>query len=379
MPSFSSEERGLLHESLETFFTQRYGFERWRERARSPERTFERDMWRSYAALGWLGVALPEAVGGAGGGLTELAIVMAASGNHIVLEPLLGTIVLGAGAIELAGSQSQQETLLPQIAGGERLFAFCHSEPDAGYERDWVQSVARSTAQGYVLDANKSFALGAHGADMLIVSARLDTQTGPVGLFLVPRDATGISLNTAAALDGRLGATVRASGVHLPVSARLGDDDGDRLGIIDRLLDRGAIAVCAEACGAMVAATQATVDYLKMRQQFGQPLSKFQVLQHRLVDMSLAGEEARAIVHMALEALDSSAPDAQRAVWLAKVQTARSARFVGTQSLQLHGGMGMTDELAIGHLYKRLSLCETLFGDSDWYLSRLGTSAAQAA
>ena len=147
--------------------------------------------------------------------------------------------------------------------------------------------------------------------------------------------------------------------------------------MIDRLIDRGAIAVCAEACGAMAAVTQATVDYLKTRQQFGQPLSKFQVLQHRLVDMSVSGEEARAVVHAALQALDDNAPGAHSAqCGRAKVQTARSARFVGGQAIQLHGGMGMTDELAIGHYYKRLTLCETLFGDGEWYLKQIGAAAA---
>ena len=164
--------------------------------------------------------------------------------------------------------------------------------------------------------------------------------------------------------------------MKVAADARLGDGDEDMLGVIDRLIDRGAIAVCAEACGAMAAVTQATVEYLKTRQQFGQPLSKFQVLQHRLVDMSVSGEEARAVVHAALQALDDNAPSAQRAVWAAKVQTARSARFVGSQAIQLHGGMGMTDELAIGHYYKRLTLCETLFGDSEWYLKQIGAAAA---
>lgn len=379
MPGFSTDERELLQESLQSFFARQYGFERWRELARHSELGFRAEAWRSYAELGWLGVALPEAAGGAGGGLTELAIVMAASGRHMALEPLLGTIVLGAGAIELAGSQEQRDALLPQIACGEMLLAFCHAEPDAGYARRWVRSIARRIADGYVVDADKNFALGAHAADMLIVSARLESQTGPVALFLVPREADGVTLNTAPALDGRLGATVRLDGARLGPHARLGEDDGDRLGVIDRLLDRGAIAVCAEACGAMAAATQATTEYLKGRHQFGQPLSTFQVLQHRLVDMNLAGEEARAIVHAALEALDTNAPDAQRAVWQAKVQTARSARLVGTQSIHLHGGMGMTDELAIGHLYKRLSLCETLFGDSEWYLSELGRASTRAA
>ena len=189
MPSFSTEERELLQESLESFFTREYGFERWRELARSSERGFGTDAWRSYAELGWLGVALPETAGGAAGGMTELAIVLAACGRHIALEPLLGTIVLGAGAIELAGSREQRDALLPEIAAGEKILAFCHAERDAGYARRRVRSIAQRTDDGYVIDAHKGFALGAHAADTLVVSARLGSETAPVALFLVPRDA----------------------------------------------------------------------------------------------------------------------------------------------------------------------------------------------
>jgi len=376
MPSFSAEERQLLDDSLQGFLAENYSFERWKKLARGPEmEAFGRAEWARYAELGWLGVALPESAGGAGGGMTELGIVMAGAGRHIVLEPLLGTIVLGAGAIELAGTPGQREKLLPQIAAGRQLMAFCHAEPGAGYARDYVHAIARADGSGFVIDGEKTFALGAHAADTLVVSARSGSEKGPVCLFLVPRTASGVGLNVAPALDGRLGATVRLTGSKVAADARLGDGE-NMLGVIGRLIDRGAIAVCAEACGAMAAVTQATVEYLKTRQQFGQPLSKFQVLQHRLVDMSVSSEEARAVVHAALQALDDNAPGAQRAVWAAKVQTARSARFVGGQAIQLHGGMGMTDELAIGHYYKRLTLCETLFGDGEWYLKQIGAAAA---
>jgi len=376
MPSLSTEERQLLHDSLNKFLAENYSFERWKKLARGLEMEgFGRGEWAKYAELGWLGVGFPEWAGGAGGGMTELGIVMAAAGRHMVLEPLLGTIVLGAGAIELAGTAGQRETLLPQIAAGKQLMAFCHAEPGAGYARDWVHVVAKEDSSGFLIDGEKSFALGAHAADTLVVSTRIGSEQGPVGLFLVPRNASGVRLNVAPALDGRLGATLSLASAKVASNAKLGDGDKDMLSVIDRLLDRGAIAVCAEACGAMAAVTQVTVDYLKARQQFGQPLSKFQVLQHRLVDMSVSGEEARAVVHAALQALEDNAPDAQQAVWAAKVQTARSARFVGSQAIQLHGGMGMTDELAIGHYYKRLTLCETLFGDGEWYLKQIGAAA----
>src|SRR5262245_57905984 len=208
MPSLSAEERQLLHDSLNEYLTENYSFERWKKLARGPEvEGFGRAEWARYAALGWLGVALPESVGGIGGGMTELGIVMAGAGRHLLLEPLLGTIVLGAGAIELAGTPAQRNRLLPQIAAGKHLMAFCHAEPDAGYARDWLHAAARADGSGFVIDGEKAFALGAHAADTLLVSARLGSDKRQVCLFLVPRNATGVRLNVAPALDGRLGAT----------------------------------------------------------------------------------------------------------------------------------------------------------------------------
>ena len=371
MPSFSSDERQLLNDSLQELLADKYAFDHWKKLARGPESEgFGRAEWAKYAEMGWLGVALPESAGGAGGGVTELGIVMAAAGRFILLEPLLGTIVLGAGAIERAGTPAQQK-LLADIAAGKLLLAFCHTEPGAGYRRDYVKTIARKDGSGFVLDGEKGFALSAHAVDTLVVSARIGSDKGPIGLFLVPRTAEGVHLKLAPAFDGRRGAAVTLTGVRLGAGAKLGDGDKDMSGVIGQVIDRGVAAVSAEAVGAMATVTQQTVDYLKTRQQFGQPLSKFQVLQHRLVEMSVSTEEARSLTHAALQALDENAPDAQKTVWMAKVKTAQAARFVGGQGIQLHGGMGMTDELAIGHYYKRLTMCETLFGDGEWYLRQL--------
>ena len=378
MTSLSSEERQQLNDSLQEMLSDKYPFEHWKKLARSPGgEGFGRAEWKQYADMGWLGIAMPEAAGGSGGGMTELGIVMAGVGRFILLEPFIGTVVLGASAIEWAGTAKQQQ-MLGEIAAGNLLLAFCHSEPGAGYARDYVKTVATRSGDGYTLTGEKSFALHAHAADMLVVSARIGSEQGPVGLFLVPRSAPGLSLLPAPALDGRPGAAARLASVKVEASHRLGDGETDLLPLIGRIIDRGAIAACAEAVGAMAAVTQQTVDYLKTRQQFGQPLSKFQVLQHRLVDMSVSTEEARALVHAALQALDDNAPDAARMVWMAKVKTAQSARFVGGQGIQLHGGMGMTDELSIGHYYKRLTMCETLFGDGEWYLKALSGQRAAA-
>ncbi|CAE6738366.1 acyl-CoA dehydrogenase family protein [Paraburkholderia aspalathi] len=374
MQRFTSEERQLLDDSIQGYLVDNYSFEHWRAIGQAEGHGYDADAWRTYAELGWLGIAIPESFGGSGGGATELAILMAAAGRHMVREPLLGTIAIGAASIELAGTEEQRREILPQIASGRMILAFCHMEPEAGYARDYVRTVARQVDGGFIIDGAKSFALGAHIADLLIVSTRMGSEDGPMALFLVPGDSTGVRRVQATCLDGRLGATTQFSSVQVNVNAQLGAVD-DARSIVAKLIDRGAIFVCAEACGAMSVATHATVEYLKVREQFGQPLSRFQVLQHRLVEMSVACEEARAVVHAALEALDDDAPHAGRAIWMAKVQTAHASRYVAANSIQLHGGMGMTDELAIGHFYKRLAVCESLFGDADWYLAQLGSSS----
>lgn len=376
MPSFTTEERQLLHESLRNYFASRYPFERFRELS-VPEHAdgFGREEWASYAELGWLGVAIPEEQGGSSGGATELAIIMAAVGGGLALEPLLQTVVLGASAIQLAGT-GEQQALLGEIASGARRLAFCHFEPDSGYARTHVGTLARPEDSGYVLSGEKAFTLHAEAADSLVVSARLEHAEGPLSLFVVPGSAPGIRHRPAPTLDGRRGAALSLDRVSVPGDARLGAIDGDLSGVVEAVIDRGAIAVCAEAAGAMARVTDQTVEYLKTREQFGQPLSKFQVLQHRLVEMSIASEEARAITHGALAALDAGAADAQLKIWRAKVQVARSARFVGGQAMQLHGGMGMTDDLAVGHYYKRLTMCETMFGDGQWYVKQLAAAHA---
>ncbi len=252
------------------------------------------------------------------------------------------------------------------------MLAFCHAEPEAGFARDHVTTIARRDGSDYILSGAKSFSLHAHAADTLIVSGRLDGAVGPVQLFLVPSNSPGVALNVAPALDGRKGAAVTLDGVRIADGTLLGDGDDDSLTLISDIIDLGVLGSCAEAVGAMAAVTEISVDYLKTREQFGQALSKFQVLQHRLVDMSVSTEEARASVHAALQAVDDGRPDVQRAIWHAKVQTARSARFVGGQGIQLHGGMGMTDELNIGHYFKRLTIIDTLFGNVDYHLKRFG-------
>lgn len=373
MAAFTPDERKLLAESIDDYFAKRYGAQHAREVTRSDDADgFDRAAWAEYAALGWLGLMLPEDVGGSAGGLTEGAILFAGAAQHLAAEPLIPTLVQGAGALAL-GTPAQSERLA-EIGAGRHIMALCHGEPASGYDRAYVEAVATPQNGGYRIDGAKSFALGAHVADTLVVSARLGVG-GPVALFLVPGNADGLTKTASPTIDGRRGAAVTLSGVAVPAAALLGESDADRLGAIDALLDRAVLAYCADSIGAMTAAAGTTTEYLKQRQQFGQPLTKFQVVQHRLADMHILCEETRAMVHAALADIDADRPGATQQLWRAKVQTARASRFVGAQGVQLHGGMGMTDEMSAGHYYKRLSVNEAMYGDHDWQLARLSTAA----
>lgn len=371
--AFGPQERTLLDDSMREYFKDDYRFEHFQSITTQPDgEGLSRSQWQTYADMGWLGIALPESAGGTGGGMTELGILLANVGRHLVLEPFIAHSVIAMEAIVQVGTPAQRESLLPDAAYGQRMLGFAHYEHDSGYARDHVTTRAQRTSDGYELTGQKAFALHNHAADILLISARVGSaDDAPVCLFLLDRNADGVELAVAPALDMRKGAAVSLQAACVPASALLGEVEQDGSAQIDALLDRGAIAVCAEAIGAMSQVTELTVDYLKSRKQFGRPLSEFQVLQHRLVDMSIHNEESRAAIGAALQAIDEDPTSARKLVWRAKVQTARSAHFVGGQGVQLHGGMGMTNELAIGHFYKRLNVCETQFGDARWYLSQL--------
>jgi alkylation response protein AidB-like acyl-CoA dehydrogenase len=370
MPAFGTDERRLLHESLQDYLGTTYTFETFRKVQKTPDR-FGRDNWAEYGRLGWLGTAIPEDAGGAGGGMTELAILMSACGQGLLQEPLLATAVLGAGAIELAGTDQQKTDLLAKVAVGDLILAFAHNEPMGGFDRGYVRTIAAKTANGWRLDGVKSFVLHAPSAQQIVVTARMGGGDGRLGLFLVPVSAKGLQLKASPAIDGRPGAEIALKGVEVSAAARLGAGDADALPVIEAVLDRGTLAVCAEICGALQAVNAMTTDYLKQRKQFGQALARFQVLQHRLVDMNIAFEETRAVTHAALSAVDAGLAEAPRLIATSKAQASRAAHFVGGQGVQLHGGMGMTDELAVGHYYKRLMLCESQFGDAEWWTDRM--------
>lgn len=371
MSSFGSEERTLLNDSARQYFESEYSFARFAEHsAQHGGAGWNQQVWRECAKLGWLGVAVSDEAGGAGGGMTELAIVVAAAGRQLALEPWCATCAVALYLLEQAQGEAAGAQL--QLAmNGELTPVLCHYEPHGGYARDYVKTVAVAEGDNFVLNGAKTFALHAGHADRLVLTARIGDAAGSLCVLSVPADAAGLRRTAGAALDGRHGASVTLTNVACPRAALLYEPGPDTEAHVQRALDRGALANAAEAAGAMAAVSEQTVEYLKNRQQFGKPLTSFQVLQHRLVDMSMQSEETRAVVMRALVAMDCDAENVQEIVWQTKMLTSRAAQAVGAEAVQLHGGMGMTDELAIGHYYKRLLVCASQYGDADWYAGQL--------
>lgn len=318
------------------------------------------------ASLGLLGVAAPEEIGGSGAGDAELAIVMEAVGAGLRNEPVLSIAGLCVPLLVELGAPD----LIDALINGQSTIALVHGEDGAGYDRALTTSRATPTTEGWRIDARKTVALDADSADQLLITAR--DEDDRIGVFRIAADYPGLARESIKLIDGRRGASIRLDGVSLPRQARIGGDAGAAL---DLALDRAALLVSAESIGAMQVMIGDTAAYLKQRVQFGQPLANFQVLQHRLVDMELALEETRAAVDMAIAGMTEDARTRGEGVALAKIIASRSARLVSQQAVQLHGGVGMTDELRVGHYFKRLALCAAQFGDADAWLARFETLA----
>ena len=368
-----SDEQRMLQDSVTRLITDGYGFEQRKAYLAEPA-GFSRAMWAQYAEMGLLGLPFAEADGGFGGGPVDTLIVMQSLGQALALEPYLATVVLCGGLLRDAGSPQQRAAHLAAIAAGERTLAFAHSEADARFDLACVATTARPDGAGWVIQGAKRFVLSGDSADALIVSARTSGATGDregLSLFLVDATAAGVSRRGYAMQDHSRAADISLNAVHVRTDALIGSA-GAALPSIERAVDQAVAALCAESIGVMERAHALTVDYLKLRKQFGVAIGSFQALQHRAVDMLVAIEQARS---MALYAtMMCSEPDSaarSSATSAAKVQIGRSARFVGQEAIQLHGGIGMTEECQAGHYFRRLSVIETLFGDTPHHLGRV--------
>ena len=377
-----SDEQRLLRESAERFIAESYNADHRRRMANDPL-GFSPKVWTQFAELGWLALPIAEAYGGLGGGAVETGMLMEAFGRGLVSEPYVATVLLGAALIETCGSETQKQAMLPKVADGSLMLGLAHSERAARFDLTRVDTIANRTAQGWRLAGSKLAVLDGHAAHQIIVSAHIHDHRGPsgrIGLFLVPAKTPSLIVTDYPRLGGGRVCNLELSDVQLPEDALLGDG-GDALPAIERTIDRAMAALGAEAVGIMQTLLDMTLDYTKIRQQFGRPLAANQVIRHRLADMAMQCDEARSMALRAALKAEVAPTERARAASGAKAKIGKCARFIGEQAIQLHGGMGVTEELEVGAYFKRLIAFDTLFGGSAHHYRRhaeLGRAAAAA-
>lgn len=362
-----TEEQVLLRDSVRRFVSEHCTVERHRTLS-AQDTGFDPKTWRQFAELGWLVLPFSAADGGFDAGPVELMVVAEALGSALVREPWLITVVTCGGLLARGGDALQRQAHIPGIIDGSAQWAFAFAEAGGGYDLQRIAASAVSGDGGYVLSGRKIAVLNGHCADRIIVTARI-AGSDALSLFIVDATAAGVSREPFVAVDGSRGAHLDFDRVTLGADSVLGGV-GAGLPLALAAIDSAIVAIGAEALGAMQSLLDATVEYTKTRQQFGQPISKFQVLQHRMASMYMKVEETRSLVLHAAIRLQEGSGEAAQACAALKVKLAEAGRYVSQQAVQLHGGIGMTDELVVGHHYKRLLLLGKLYGDEQHHLQR---------
>jgi alkylation response protein AidB-like acyl-CoA dehydrogenase len=356
-----NEEQQLLADSVRRFVQKDYEFEARKKLVASAE-GYSASVWGTFAEMGLTGIPFSPDYGGFGGGAVDLLSVMEAFGEGLVVEPFLATL-MGAQCVARAGSDAQKKAILPQVVEGKLKMAFAFSEKGARYDLSHVNATAKKSGGGWALEGEKVVVLGAPAAGRIAVSAK-----APAGLSLFLVDAKGLRMKPYRTLDEMRAADVVLAGTP----GELLGAEGKALPVIEAVVDFATALVCAEAVGAMKYSCDATLEYLKTRKQFGVPIGTFQALQHRVVDMYVAYEQAKSMAFLACSQADSTAGalDRARAISAAKIKIADNARLISQEAIQLHGGMGMTEELKVSHSFRRLTMIAQQFGDADHHLGR---------
>ena len=359
-----SEERLMLKETAERFIREQYPIEKRHEFAKS-EPGFSREMWRQFAELGLIGALIPAEFGGLGGTGEDIAVVFEELGRGLVVEPFLASGLLGATPL----IEAEDEATIAEVMAGEHLLALAHGEPEGRYSVSHVRTVASEEGDVWHVTGTKAVALNACSADTLIVSARIagaPTAEEGLTLFRVDPKQPGVARRAYATIDGGMAAEVTLGGA---IGEPLGTP-GEAYPVIERTIGRGILAVCAEALGAMEVAKDLTLDYLRTRKQFGKPIGVNQALQHRMVDMVLEIEQARSCVMLAASTLEAGREERERNLSAAKHLVGRVGRLVAEETIQMHGGIGMTWDAPVAHYAKRIVMIDHLFGDTDHHLER---------
>ena len=366
-----NEEQTLIQRQVAQFIQRDYEWEKRQALAKS-ELGFSSENWKIFADLGWLGISLSEESGGFGGSALETMIIMEEFGKGLVVEPFLETIVLCAGLIDSCGNKDQKSEILKKVISGEMHLALGFVEPQSRFNLADVTTEAKKKGDGFVLNGFKSVVMNGPSANNIIISARISgkqSEEEGISLFVIDPKLEGVSLRNYPTVDGRRASEITLENVDVTSSCLLAEE-GKGFKELEKAIDSATLAICAEAIGAMEVLYKTTVEYTKIRKQFGQAIGKFQVLQHRMVDMFMEYEQSKSLLYMATIKQAEKAEDSKKAISGLKYQVGKAAKFIGQQAVQLHGGMGVTDELNVGHFFKRLTTIITIFGNTDYHLKR---------
>ncbi|WP_445364086.1 acyl-CoA dehydrogenase family protein [Microbulbifer sp. ANSA003] len=366
-----SEEQRMLQSSVSKFIQQDYDFDR-RCKIVSNDIGFSKENWKLFAELGWLMVPFGKDDGGLGGSAVDLMVVMEEFGRGLVVEPFLASVVLSGGLIADCASEVQKRELLGMLMEGQLQLAFAFTESQSRYNLTDIAMTAVKDGDNYLLNGHKAVVLNGDVADKFLVAVRTNgaqRDREGITLLLVDPNTEGLQRHGYATVDAHRAAEIKFNNVKVPIANLIGEE-GAALGTIEKAVDRATLALCAEAVGAMERIYKKTVEYTKTREQFGVPIGKFQALQHRMVDMFTEYEQARSILLMAALQLDSNNGVAPKAISAAKSRIGKAARFIGQEAIQLHGGIGVTEELDVSHYFKRLTTTQYLFGSTDYHTLR---------
>ncbi|WP_321326186.1 acyl-CoA dehydrogenase [uncultured Parasphingorhabdus sp.] len=365
-----TDEQNMVRDGISRLIREEYDFDTRRGVIES-ESGWRPELWAQLAELGMLAAPFSEEDGGFGGA-TEAMIIMEEFGKGLAVEPFIPSVVCAGGALKHGGNATQREEYIGGIISGEMVFAFAYAEPRGRYDLANLETTAKADGSDYILNGHKAVVIGAPWATHLVVTARTSggqSDKDGVSLFIVAKDAQGVSTRDYATVDGRRASEVYFENVKVSGDALIGEADNG-LPLIEKVVDEATAAVCAEAIGAMKVTNETTVEYSRQRKQFGTPIGSFQVLQHRMADMLMEYEQSVSMCYLATIKLDEDDATRKKNISAAKVRIGQAARFIGQSAIQTHGGMGMTDELAVGSYFKRLSIIEGEFGSVDHHMRR---------
>jgi alkylation response protein AidB-like acyl-CoA dehydrogenase len=366
-----NEEQTLIQDQVDQFVLKEYDWET-RQSLSNSDLGFGQENWQKFAELGWLGISVSEDSGGFGGSAIESMLIMEAFGKGLVVEPFLETMIMSGGLIDAHGSDQQKASILEPAISGEMQLALAYAEPQSRFNLSDVVTEAKPEGDNFVLNGYKSVVMNGPSANKILVSARTSgsqLEENGLTLFIVDADSDGLNKTNYKTVDGRRASDISLENVTVSKDDVVGGIDSG-FEILDLAIDKAILAISAEAVGAMEVLYKATVEYTKTREQFGTAIGKFQVLQHRMVDMFMEYEQCKSLLYMATMKQEEGAADAKKAISGLKYQVGKAGKFIGQQAVQLHGGMGVTDELNVGHYFKRLTTIGTIFGNTDYHLKK---------